>query len=208
MNSRQDVEEARKIGALNLMAENFGKSFSDELLDAWLELLEEYPADMVRRAAKAVIEKYEYKTLPTFGVLKKALDRMTGVSVDALELQAEAEWCVVIAAISSHGSYRHPDFSKETAHVIRLMGGWQAVCRWTTKELDFKRRDFISLWVDSAGRVDQIQLGASGVRAMLESGQGRNNTPGQIGDTIKAISGTSNPGNVIQIAQRTAGATP
>ncbi len=182
-----DAEEAQKSIAINALAENFGKEFSPELLGLWLDLLTPYPVVQVQQAVKNVIERYEFKTLPPFAVLKNALDDLTGVSEKALELQAIAEWGVFNEAIGKFGYYSKPELHPTTEHVARLLGGWEAACQWSMKELDFKRRDFIRLWMDSHGRVEQMQLGAGGVLRALASGENRSSGPLHLGSALKSI---------------------
>ena len=187
MNNPYDQSEAQKALAINAMAENFGKEFSPELLNMWLDLLAPYPVGQVQAAVKAVIERYEFKTLPPFAVLKSALDDFSGTSEKALELQAIAEWGVLNEAIGKYGYYNKPELHPTTEHALRLLGGWEDACQWNMKELDFKRRDFIRLWVDSHGRVEQMQLGAGGVLQALTSGTDRRSGPLHLGSALKSI---------------------
>lgn len=182
-----DAEETQKSMAINALAENFGKEFSPELLGLWLDLLAPYPVGQVQQAVKNVIERYEFKTLPPFAVLKNALDDLTGTSEKALGLQALAEWGILNEAIGTFGYYSKPELHQTTEHVLRLLGGWADACQWNMKELDFKRRDFIRLWVDSHGRVEQMQLGARGVVQALASGSDRSSGPLQLGSALESI---------------------
>ena len=182
-----DAEETQKSMAINALAENFGKEFSSELLGLWLDLLAPYPVGQVQQAVKNVIERYEFKPLPPFAVLKSALDDLTGTSEKALELQAIAEWGVLNEAIGKFGYYSKPKLHQTTEHVLRLLGGWADACQWSMKELDFKRRDFIRLWMDSHGRVEQMQLGAGGVLQALASGADRSSGPLHLGSALKSI---------------------
>ncbi len=187
MTQQYDPEEAQKTIAINALAENYGKKFSADLLNLWLDLLMPYPVGLVEAAVKVVLERYEYKTLPPFAVLKSALDDISGVGEKALELQALAEWGVLGEAIAKNGYYNKPGLHPTTEHALRLLGGWADACQWNMKELDFKRRDFIRLWVDSHGRVEQMQLGAGGVLQALTSGTDRRSGPLHLGSALKSI---------------------
>ncbi len=158
-----DHAETDKSMALVGLAANFGKELPEPLLELWLDLLAPYPADMVRAAVKNVIENYAYKTLPPFAVLKSALDDLAGSSEKALELQAMSEWWLLSEAVARCGHNNKPALHPTTEHVVRLLGGWRAVCLWTYSDADFKRRDFIRLWVESHGRVEIMELGAAAV---------------------------------------------
>lgn len=187
MTQHFDADEAQKSMAINAIAENFGKAFSPQLLNMWLDLLAPYSAGQVQQAVYVVLEQYEFKTLPPFAVLKSALDEISGIGEKALELQAIAEWGVLNEAIGKYGYYNKPELHPTTEHALRLLGGWADACQWNMKELDFKRRDFIRLWVDSHGRVEQMQLGAGGVLQALTSGTDRRSGPLHLGSALKSI---------------------
>lgn len=163
----QQSEETRKTSALMALAENFGKEFSDNLLDIWLEMLSPYPAQQVNLAVKTVLEKYEFKTLPPFAVIKRALDDLSGTSSKALDIQAIAEWGVLLETIDRVGCYGTPRLHPTTDYVVRLMGGWESVCCWPEKGMEFRRKEFIELWAHSHGRADKMALGAGAVAHAL-----------------------------------------
>ena len=168
-----EESESKKAIAIAVMAENFGKELSPALASLWLDLLAPYDAVHVQAAVRAVIEGYEYKTLPPFAVLKRELDNLAGTSEQAVDLQAEAEWALLQTAISRNGVYSPPDnLHPTTAHVLRVMGGWAAVCQWETRHLDFKRRDFCELWAQADGKADVLAMGAEATRAAITQGTG------------------------------------
>lgn len=182
MNARQDEpgpgasgyeDDAGKITALSALAENFGKEFSEALLDLWLNLLAAYTPGQVFGAVRIVIERYEYKTLPPFAVLKKALDELAGVGEKALELEAAAEWAALGEAIGRRGACDKPQLHPATEHAVRLLGGWAAACRWETRDLEFRRRDFIRLWIERRCREDELaRLESCSLETALAAGRG------------------------------------
>lgn len=168
-----EESESKKAIAIAVMAENFGKELSPALASLWLDLLAPYDAVHVQAAVRAVIEGYEYKSLPPFAVLKRELDNLAGTSEQAVALQAEAEWALLQNAISRNGAYSPPDnLHPTTAHVLRVMGGWAAACQWETRYLDFKRRDFCELWAQVDGKTDVLDMGAEATRAAITQGTG------------------------------------
>lgn len=154
------------------MAANFGKDIPEPLLEMWLDLLGPYSSAHVQEAVKAVIQQYQFKTIPPFAVLKEALDDLTGTSESSLAQQALAEWGVLLREIERIGVYEYPKLHQTTAYVVRIMGGWETVCSWVDSSLDFKRKEFIQFWVASHGKVENLQLGAEGVVAAI-GGRGR-----------------------------------
>ena len=164
--SRILTSERDKAMLLVAMAANFGTELPEALFSLWLDLLHPYPAPLVEAAVRDVVLHYEYKTLPPFAVLQKALDTLCGEGGTGLALQAGAEWVRLMDALSRRGSYNPPEtLHPTTAYVLRLMGGWQAACQWPENTLDFKRRDFTALWADSHGNVDALATGALGLLA-------------------------------------------
>lgn len=159
--------ETQKIISLVALAANFGKELPEPLLDLWLDLLGAYSPGEVQAAVRAVIEQYAYKTLPPFAVLKEALENARGTSKESLDLQALAEWGVLMGSLALHGRYRRPRLHDTTEHVLHLMGGWSMACSWESAALDFKRRDFCRHWADAHGRVASLRLGAAGVATAL-----------------------------------------
>ncbi|MDR1947603.1 MAG: hypothetical protein LBQ51_10640 [Desulfovibrio sp.] len=160
-------EDEKKLSALLGLAENFSKIFPSNMLDLWMEMLTPYSAAHVVAAVKVVIDRYEYKTIPPFAVLKRALNDLMGTSESSLELQAIAEWGILLDTIDSIGYYRTPHLHQTTAYVVRLLGGWQTVCCWPEKGMEFRRKDFLEYWKHAHGREDKMQLGADAVKFAL-----------------------------------------
>lgn len=150
-----DQEEAAKLAALSAMALNYDKDLNPKLAKLWLKILEPYSADVVSAAVMYVVQTYAYKTLPPFAVLQEAIRKVTGEKPNpepekALETRAEAEWGIVLRAMSDVGSYGSPKFCPQTERTVELMGGWPHLCATVTQSnMDFKRRDFIKLWQDA-----------------------------------------------------------
>ena len=162
------TELERKTLAINGIAENFGKEFSSELLKLWLRLLAPYTPEQVEAGAVHVIGTYAYKTMPPYAVLREAIEETAGVGPRATELQAAAEWAKLQSDIFRRGSYAKPEgMHPTTAHVLCVMGGWKAACLWETRVLDFKRKEFMELWVQANGKADVLALGADAVRIAI-----------------------------------------
>ncbi len=166
----------RKSLAITALAENFGKEFSDTLLELWLKSLEKYTAQEVEIAVAKVIDSYEYKTLPPLAVIKKFLTP-DKEKPEALEAQALAEWTALLHALETNGHYSPPKLHPTTEIVLRQMGGWQAACQWERKHCDFKRRDFIELWQGVNGNEPQMIEGADAMLAKIEAGRRDTTSP-------------------------------
>lgn len=160
----------RKTMAVAAIAENFGKEITPELLKIWLSLLSRYTPEQVEAGAVRVIEAYEYKTMPPYAVLREAIEDSAGIGQKAAKLKAAAEWAWLQDAIARHDI--REEIHPTTAHVVRIMGGWQAVGMWETRYIDLKRREFVDLWMQADGKVDVLAMGAAGVQRAIEQTHG------------------------------------
>ncbi len=154
-------EREKKMLSVTALAENFGKVLSPELLRMWLKLLEPYPAAQVKRAAMRVILEYEYKTLPPFATLKKALEASApSLTCASPEIQAAAEWGKLLDDVSARGSWHGApeNMNPVTAYILRGLGGWDAACQWKTEKLEFIEKQFISRWKEAAENADLLQI--------------------------------------------------
>lgn len=157
------IEEAKKSKLLNAMAGNFGVKVPADTLDLWLDRLSMYTAEQVGAAVMVVIDTYEYKCLPPFAVVKKALDAVTGQSQAAITDEAGEAWQYMMKQVASVGRNRTPNLPERTAEIMRSLGGWSAVCNWTNDEMPFRKREFVGLWQskvdgDRVALVDSEQL--------------------------------------------------
>lgn len=193
-----EESESKKAIAITVMAENFGRELSPALASMWLDLLAPYDATLVQAAVRAVIESYEYKTLPPFAVLKRELDDLAGTSKRAVALQAEAEWTLLQENVSRFGIYKQPDMHPTTTHVVRVMGGWKAVCHWEARNLDFKHREFVELWTQADGKADVLAMGAVGVQqAITQTRGGFMRVGAALPNGLKALSETGKQGALV-----------
>ncbi len=170
----QEQDKQRKLAALYALALNYGKEFPRPLAQLWMRLLAPYSADQVEDGVARVVSEYEYKTLPPFAVLRKAMDKASGIVPPdrALDMQAEAEWHALLDAVSSRGRYNPPALHPTTAYVLRGMGGWNAACGWETDKLEWRHREFTDAWKLAHGNTEAMALGARGVEAIAAQPEG------------------------------------
>lgn len=163
----QTAERKRKITALTALAMNYGKELPELLMLNWMRLLNDYTADMVETGVDIVIGEYEYKTMPPFAVLNKAIKKAYGF-MEADESQAvaaHAEWERLLSAVSLYGRYNKPRLNDTTERVLCVMGGWGAVCNWTEDKLEWKCREFVEHWTRFAEYGDTMALPAADIVA-------------------------------------------
>ena len=164
------TDTAQKLNALYWLAMNYGKELPEQLAELWLQLLAPYTAEQVAAAVARVVTEYEYKTMPPFAVLRKALDAGSGQGAEAVEAMAAAEWQRVMAEIERVGSYGNPKGLHETTLcVLRGMGGWDAACQWPVDWLEQRRKEFCQQWVQAHGKAGAMALGADAVKDAIEA---------------------------------------
>ena len=171
---QQEQEKQRKLAALYAMAMNYGREFPRPLAQFWMRLLAPYSAEQVEDGVARVVSEYEYKTLPPFAVLRKAINRAGGILPPdrALDMQAEAEWNALLDAVSSRGRYNPPALHPTTGYVLRGMGGWNAACGWETDKLEWRHKEFLDAWKLAHGNMEAMELGARGVEAIAVQPEG------------------------------------
>lgn len=160
-----------KMASINMVACAFGAKADEQVMTLWAGMLASYDESTVYRAAIALIRKTTdaaYGRMPLFGIMQRELDSITGAlhGEENVELQAEAEWSILLDAMATSGLYRKPDFCRTTEQVVRMLGGWNCACSWTQSDIPFRHRDFVRLWAQVHDREEAIELGAEGVRAL------------------------------------------
>lgn len=167
-------EKQRKLTALGALALNYNKALPEELCEVWMRMLAKYEAEVVELACEKVMLEYEYKTLPPFAVLAKAIRQVSGElePEQAREVAAASEWDALLQAVSRYGRYNMPALDERTEHAIRVMGGWDAVCNWETDKLEWKRKEFLEHWTQYAEHHDTMALPAEDILALAQEPQG------------------------------------
>lgn len=138
-------EQTRKTYAIRGMLDAIGRNISVAGLSLWSIVLRDIPATVVEQGVVHYLSssESEYATPSKF---RQFLLRMQGRGIPDTKAAAALEWEKLIKAITDYGSYNRPELPEETARVVDSMGGWGAVCQWTTPQLEFKRREFVEAW--------------------------------------------------------------
>ena len=122
------------------VGEIFDKNVTEAVLDLYWEVLKPYPWHKVKDAL--------YRVLLTRKFFPKPADIVDFIKgADKTEEQAERAWTTLLDAIKQHGPYVSVIFEDgRIARCIELMGGWEEVNSWKTSELQFRRKDFLSIY--------------------------------------------------------------
>lgn len=163
-------EEMKKITTFLLLAENYNHKPTDALLNIWLELSKEYNANEMLIACKEVIKNYKFKTMPPFAVIYDELKKLRNIDQDSLEIEANIKFDTLLNTIQKYGAYNEPPLSDKAKYVIKCLGGWGNICKWQEKHIDFKRKEFIDLWVQAKNKKEFIaQLSHSDLLKEIET---------------------------------------
>lgn len=115
---------------MTMLAETFGRSLTDAMLDGYWLVLEDLPEEELRGAARKVLATQKFMPSPAELLAVARPPRNPNADV----VQA---WQVVRRAIDKHDYLVATiDFGPLVNAVIRNLGGWDTLCRATLPELD------------------------------------------------------------------------
>lgn len=169
------TETERKTRALATLFDCLGRKISDLAMSGWLASLDDVPAKMVEAGVVSWL-KTQTNSFPNPALFRQYLQLKKGKKPQpspekALETRAEAEWGIVLKAMSDVGSYGSPKFCPQTERTVELMGGWPHLCATVTQSnMDFKRRDFIKLWQDAEDISEAMGLTAGAETKAIGTG--------------------------------------
>ncbi len=81
--------DAEKLKLLVTLAASFGKTFTEEIYEMWLEALEDYEIDQLKKAIKDVVLHVKY--MPSIAELTDAADRHHVPSAKEIRLMTPEE---------------------------------------------------------------------------------------------------------------------
>lgn len=134
---RADFEAFRKM--MVLVAEQYGKPMSADLVRFYFDGLAHLPIESLREALSLHVRNPDIgQFMPKVADIIRAIE---GTNADAA-LQA---WAKVSEAVQRVGSYATVAFDDPVIHaVLADMGGWVRLCSGTMKEWDFKANEFVN----------------------------------------------------------------
>ena len=143
------------VKGITFLAIAYNKEFTEEQISVWYEFFKDEDYDNFRNAVKRIIPKSQF--IPSIAQLKQEI---TLLKTPALQLKADEEWEKVRAAISKFGYYRAEEGMKSlnpvTAGVVRMLGGWSAICQSTNG--DWLRKNFMDLFNTRIESVEEVAL--------------------------------------------------
>lgn len=171
---------------LRLVAEQYGKTLSPELVRLYFDGLSHLPLEAVRAAMNAHLRNPDSgQFMPKIADLIRALG---GSTLDAAQLA----WTRVMDAVALVGTYESVCFDDAvTQRVIADMGGWIALGAVSERELPFRQREFESRYRAYRARSEAPEHPAvlPGIldRDNWANGYATSQEPRLIGDQARAL---------------------
>jgi len=126
--------------AMAALEENFDHQCSSAKVQLYFSELSDFSIEEVELGVRKVLKEAVYPKFPTIGAIRQAI-------LGSAEEQAIVAWHKVFKAVKIVGQYRSVQFDDPVIHsVIELMGGWENICIMEEKELQWRQREFISLY--------------------------------------------------------------
>jgi hypothetical protein len=133
-----------------IMGEVFQKDISKPLLRSYFTVLEKYPIEQIEQGINHIIA-----TRTITGTIPLPAEIIAAFSGSA-EDRAEIAWTALLWAIEHVGHPQSVRFEDPLIHnVVASFGGWLRVCsadgddyneEWHTKNLQWRRKDFITMY--------------------------------------------------------------
>jgi len=141
----QNSDFKRFTLAMAALEENFNFQCSREKVKLYFEMLNDLEIAQVEKAIYTVIRESIYPTFPTVGAIRQ-------VVVATGKNKAVIAWDWVFRAVSIIGPGRSIRFNDPVIHsTIESMGGWEYFCSIPEKDWDWKRKEFLELYMVLAG---------------------------------------------------------
>jgi len=124
--------------------ETYGKEVTKPLLQIYFGALQSYPIDDVAAAfSKHLVDPKH----GTFFPKPADIVRQLSANEQSAEDKAALAWLQVENAIRRGGAYSNLELEdKQALAAVKNMGGWRSLCMSLESEMQWKRKEFISLY--------------------------------------------------------------
>jgi len=129
------IDDKRFRKNLSGMGELFGREITDTLASLYWRLFSDWTDSQFEAACQAAANRLKFFPKPA------ELRELVGGDQEAQALEA---WETLHNAIKRIGNWQSVQFEdSRITRVVESMGGWQAVCLWETKDLSYRRHEFL-----------------------------------------------------------------
>lgn len=165
---------------LIVMADNFGESPSEAMLEMLLSELQPFPLEDIKTGLVNLMRTRKYRGFPR---LAEVFEAVAGNAEDALMAQAEQQWQRLLDLPTGPGTdkilvgrdpetgepafrYRFDDADPIARQIYQSMGGSKA--GWTNQNINFLRNQFIKDYVRIASRSKSVSACLDNLRAQQQ----------------------------------------
>lgn len=136
------MNEEKRIQALIALAELFDRPpLSEAVLAMYDKALDRFTDEQFDRAMNMAV-----KTCKFFPKPAELIEFMQGDAAG----NALVAWETLQQTMQQHGPYRSVLFQDgRIFRVVQALGGWKEVCSWLTKDLPYRRAEFMKLYASA-----------------------------------------------------------
>lgn len=190
------------LSTLALFEANYGAKLDPAYRAFLVRKLQPLPEEVITQVFDNVIDKYSrtasdeeyrlYAAFPDCAVIKKELDKLYRIPSESEKkaLKADTAWNALLNAIERYGSYTTPvGLDETTIYCLSSMGGWRYACNWLESDLNWRKKEFVDLYMLADGRTEELMLGVDAIEALGMSKR----EPTAIGDMIDSFMAKRKP---------------
>ena len=136
------------IEAMTALADIFDKEMTNPAIKLYWAALKEFSDEEVHAAMAQCLNSGKFMPKPS-EIREFIVSRPADKGIE--------QWGKVMLFLKKEGSYGDPNrLGHETFDVIQKMGGWKSICACDYRELDFKKKHFLDLYVSNDKAVNRI----------------------------------------------------
>ena len=172
---------------MTMISINYNEEIGNAKLKLWWTLFNHHPIETFEKGV------FLHISCPDAGMFSPKPANITrmiqGTSKQNdqdIESEAELAWASVFNAIKGCGSHRTPSFKNpRIAPTLFSMIDWMNLCACTMKELDWKKKEFISLY----STITKAEVGrlTGELRGRVELEQHKEEEKGKVFDLMKGL---------------------
>ena len=131
------------------VGELYNKEFTKPLLRIYFGALKDLTIEQIEQGLNGHVNSLDKSGsfLPKPADIRQALFGTTQQNKQGIEEEAALAWTSVFNAIKGCGSYGSPSFKNpKIGPILSSMTDWFNLCQCSMKELDWKKKEFVSLY--------------------------------------------------------------
>lgn len=152
-------------------SEKWAANPHDAVLDAWHEMFEPYPVEIVYAALKRHVVNSTYP--PRISDLLTEIKLLAPVQGDGAAPTAEQAWALVLMAVKNSGYYAKQEFEKLPPDIQRRVGSYEVLRTWALAEddgatLSVARANFLRNYGQDVQRQQMNEMLPESVKRLMQ----------------------------------------